>query len=42
MKKKEILCPASNITHINMAVDEKVDAVYGGLQNWNAIKFEVL
>lgn len=36
MKKKEILCPASNKTHINVAVNEKVDAVYGGLQNWNA------
>lgn len=36
MEKKEILCPASNLTHIDMAIEEEVDAVYGGLQKWNA------
>ena len=32
----EILSPASNIDHINVAIDNKANAVYGGLKNWNA------
>lgn len=32
----EILSPASNIEHIKVAIDHGANAVYGGLQNWNA------
>jgi len=32
----EILSPASNMKHIDVAIEEKSDAVYGGLKNWNA------
>lgn len=32
----EILSPASNMEHIKVAIDEKTDAVYGGLSKWNA------
>lgn len=32
----ELLSPAGNLKHINLAIDKKVDAVYGGLKEWNA------
>lgn len=32
----EILSPASNMNHIKVAIDHKVNAVYGGLKKWNA------
>lgn len=32
----EILSPASNMEHIEAAIDHKSDAVYGGLKKWNA------
>ena len=32
----EILSPASNMRHIQVAIDNKANAVYGGLKNWNA------
>ena len=32
----EILSPASNMEHIEVAIDEKANAVYGGLKKWNA------
>lgn len=32
----EILSPASNMKHIEVAINEKADAVYGGLKKWNA------
>ena len=32
----EILSPASNMKHIQVAIDEKANAVYGGLKKWNA------
>ena len=32
----EILSPASNMEHIQVAIDEKANAVYGGLKKWNA------
>lgn len=32
----EILSPASNMNHIKVAIDEKANAVYGGLKKWNA------
>ncbi len=32
----EILSPASNLEHIKVAIDEKANAVYGGLKKWNA------
>lgn len=32
----EILSPASNVEHIRVAIDEKANAVYGGLKKWNA------
>ena len=32
----EILSPASNLDHIQVAIDEKANAVYGGLKKWNA------
>ena len=32
----EILSPAGNLDHIDVALDNKVSAVYGGLKNWNA------
>lgn len=32
----EILSPASNMNHIQVAIDEKANAVYGGLKKWNA------
>lgn len=32
----EILSPASNMEHIQVAIDGKANAVYGGLKKWNA------
>lgn len=32
----EILSPASNMEHIKIAIDNKANAVYGGLKKWNA------
>ena len=32
----EILSPASNMEHIDVAIDYKANAVYGGLKKWNA------
>ena len=32
----EILSPASNMKHIEVAIDGKANAVYGGLKKWNA------
>ena len=32
----EILSPASNMEHIEVAIDTKSNAVYGGLKKWNA------
>ena len=32
----EILSPASNMKHIQVAIDEKANAVYGGLKKCNA------
>lgn len=32
----EILSPASNMEHIKVAIDNKSNAVYGGLKKWNA------
>lgn len=32
----EILSPASNLDHIQVAIDGKANAVYGGLKQWNA------
>ena len=32
----EILSPAGNIVHIDVAISEKANAVYGGLKKWNA------
>lgn len=32
----EILSPASNMEHIKVAIDEKSNAVYGGVKKWNA------
>jgi collagenase-like PrtC family protease len=32
----EILSPAGDLTHIELAIEKKVDAVYGGLKKWNA------
>lgn len=32
----EILSPASNMEHIEVAIDAKSNAVYGGLKKWNA------
>lgn len=32
----EILSPSSNMEHIDVAIDCKSNAVYGGLKNWNA------
>ena len=32
----EILSPSSNMQHIQVAIDNKSNAVYGGLKNWNA------
>ena len=32
----EILSPASNMNHIEVAIDAKANAVYGGLKKWNA------
>ena len=32
----EILSPAGNNIHINVAIEEKSNAVYGGLKKWNA------
>lgn len=32
----ELLSPAGNLQHIDLAIDKKVDAVYGGLKEWNA------
>lgn len=32
----EILSPASNLEHIEVAIDAKANAVYGGLKKWNA------
>ena len=32
----EILSPASNLEHIKVAIDERANAVYGGLKKWNA------
>ena len=32
----EILSPASNMNHIQVAIDGKANAVYGGLKSWNA------
>ena len=32
----EILSPAGNLQHIELAIAKKVDAVYGGVKNWNA------
>ena len=32
----EILSPASNMEHIKVAIDNKANAVYGGLKQWNA------
>lgn len=32
----EILSPAGKMEHIKVAIDEKANAVYGGLKKWNA------
>lgn len=32
----EILSPSSNMEHIQVAIDNNANAVYGGLKNWNA------
>ena len=32
----EILSPSSNLEHIQVAIDGKANAVYGGLKKWNA------
>lgn len=32
----EILSPASNMKHIQVAIDHNANAVYGGLKQWNA------
>ncbi len=32
----EILSPVSNMEHIQVAIDGKANAVYGGLKKWNA------
>ena len=32
----EILSPASNMNHIDVAIDAKANAVYGGVKKWNA------
>lgn len=32
----EILSPSSNMKHIEVAIDGKANAVYGGLKKWNA------
>ena len=32
----ELLSPAGNLNHIDLAITKKVDAVYGGLKEWNA------
>lgn len=32
----ELLSPAGNLKHIDLAIEKKVDAVYGGLKEWNA------
>ena len=32
----EILSPAGNKKHVDVAIDEKSNAVYGGLKKWNA------
>ena len=32
----ELLCPAGNQSHIDVALENNVDAVYGGLKEWNA------
>lgn len=32
----EILLPAGDISHINLAIQKNIDAVYGGFKNWNA------
>lgn len=32
----EVLSPSSNMKHIQVAIDNKANAVYGGLKNWNA------
>lgn len=32
----ELLSPAGNLKHIDLAINKKVDAVYGGLKEWNA------
>lgn len=32
----EILSPASNMEHIQVAIDGKANAVYGGVKKWNA------
>lgn len=32
----EILSPASNMQHIQVAIDHNANAVYGGLTKWNA------
>lgn len=32
----ELLSPAGNVKHVEVAIKNKSDAVYGGLKNWNA------
>jgi len=32
----ELLSPAGNLKHIDLAIEKKSDAVYGGLKEWNA------
>lgn len=32
----ELLSPAGNLKHIDLAIEKKADAVYGGLKEWNA------
>ena len=32
----ELLSPAGNLKHVDLAIEKKVDAVYGGLKQWNA------
>lgn len=32
----EILSPAGNMQHIDLAINKKVSSVYGGLKEWNA------
>lgn len=32
----ELLSPAGNLKHVDLAINKKVDAVYGGLKEWNA------